>query len=76
MENQSDSKEGRSPKAKSASDSASDATAYGRHKRLVACRFIEANVATLTRDMILVCSGDKSVLTDFETLAGPPPAAS
>ncbi len=45
-------------------------------KRLVACRFIYPGLATLQRDMTLLCSGDKSVLKDFETLAGPASAAS
>ena len=45
-------------------------------KRLVARRFIEPGLATLQRDMTLLCSGDKSVLEHFETLAGPATAAS
>jgi hypothetical protein len=51
------------------------ATANDR-KGLVARRFIEPSIATLRRDMTLLCSGDKSALEDFETLAGPPAAAS
>ncbi len=45
-------------------------------KKLVARRFIDTNLATLRRDTALVRSGDKSALTDFATLAGPPPGAS
>jgi len=50
--------------------------ATGEHKRLVARRFIDTNLETTRRDMTLLCSGDTSVMTDFDTLAGPPPAAS
>ncbi len=46
------------------------ATANER-RRLVARRFIEPSLATLERDMTLLCGGDRSVLTEFETLAGP-----
>ncbi|HUU81868.1 MAG TPA: acyl-CoA dehydrogenase family protein [Phycisphaerae bacterium] len=51
------------------------ATANER-KRHVARRFIETGLPTLRRDIELVCSGDKSVIEDYETLAGPPPVVS
>ena len=44
-------------------------------KRLVAERFITTNLPTLQRDIMLVCSGDNSAFSEFETLAGPVPAA-
>ncbi|MHC4695339.1 MAG: acyl-CoA dehydrogenase family protein [Planctomycetota bacterium] len=68
--------ESRSDSEDSPFDNACNATFCASRKKLVAHRFIKANVPTLTRDMTLVCSGDKSALTDFDTLAGPPPAAS
>jgi alkylation response protein AidB-like acyl-CoA dehydrogenase len=40
-------------------------------KRLVARRFIESHLPTLRRDLELVCSGDVSPLSEFETIAGP-----
>jgi hypothetical protein len=43
-----------------------------KRKRLVAQRFIEQSLATLQRDMALLRSGDRSVLTEYETLVGPP----
>ena len=49
--------------------------AANERKRRVARRFIESSLPTLRRDIELVCSGDKSVLEDYDTLAGPPPAA-
>jgi len=48
--------------------------AASERKRLVARRFIETNAPTIRRDIELVCSGDKSVVDDYETLAGPVPA--
>ena len=42
-------------------------------KRRVARRFIESGAPTLERDIALVLSGDKSVLDQYETLAGPVP---
>jgi len=51
------------------------ATANER-KQQVARRFIETHLPTLTRDMTLLRSGDRSALQEFETLAGPVPAAS
>lgn len=45
--------------------------AHSKRKRLVARRFIETSLATLQRDMTLVHSGDDSVMTEFEALAGP-----
>ncbi len=48
------------------------ATAGGRKAR-VARRFIETSLPTLRRDIELILSGDKSVLDEFEVLAGPPP---
>ena len=45
-------------------------------KKLVARRFIDTNLPTVERDILLLCSGDTSALTDFETLAGPPPGLS
>lgn len=39
-------------------------------KRLVAQRFIEPGVATLQRDMTLLLSGDRTVLSEFETFVG------
>ncbi|UCE61183.1 MAG: acyl-CoA dehydrogenase family protein [Phycisphaerales bacterium] len=44
-------------------------------KRLVAHRFIETSLATLQRDINLLCSGDKSALQDYKVLAGPVPTA-
>ncbi|MFQ5589891.1 MAG: acyl-CoA dehydrogenase family protein [Phycisphaerae bacterium] len=55
---------------------ASGSIPYAGRKRIVASRFIDTHLATLRRDMALVCSGDKSVLTAFDALAGPPPGAS
>ena len=51
------------------------ATANQRKCR-VARRFIESSLPTVRRDIELVCSGDKSVLEEYETLAGPPPVIS
>ncbi|MHC4414323.1 MAG: acyl-CoA dehydrogenase family protein [Planctomycetota bacterium] len=45
-------------------------------KRLVARRFIDTNMACVRRDLALVESGDRMVLSEFETLACPVPAAS
>ena len=42
-------------------------------KRHVARRFIETGLPTIRRDIELVLSGDKSVVEDYETLAGAPP---
>ena len=47
----------------------------GERKHLVARRFIEMNLPALQRDITLVCTGDRSVLDGYETLAGPVPAA-
>ncbi len=47
-----------------------------KRKPLVARRFIESSLATLQRDMTLLRSGDRSVLTEFETLVGPATASS
>ncbi len=44
-------------------------------KKHVARRFIDAHLPNIRRDIALVCSGDTSVMDQFETLAGPPPAA-
>lgn len=41
-------------------------------KRLVARRFIESELPTIRRDIDRVLSGDKSPLSEFETIAGPP----
>jgi len=41
-------------------------------KRHVARRFITAGLPTVRRDIELVCSGDKSVVEQYEVLAGPP----
>ena len=49
--------------------------AANERKRHVARRFIETSLPTIRRDIELVCSGDKSVMQDYETLAGPPPVA-
>jgi len=45
--------------------------AANERKRRVARRFIENSLPSVRRDIELVCSGDKSVLEEFETLAGP-----
>ena len=42
-------------------------------KRRVARRFIESSLPTVRRNIDLVLSGDKSVLEEYETLAGPVP---
>ncbi len=44
-------------------------------KARVARRFIHTRLPTIERDIGLVCSGDKSVIEEYETLAGPPPFA-
>lgn len=44
-------------------------------KRLVARRFVDANMATVRRDVELICSGDRSALQDYDALAGPPPTS-
>jgi alkylation response protein AidB-like acyl-CoA dehydrogenase len=49
--------------------------AVNDRKRLVARRFIETNMAAARRDMELAQSGDRTVLSEFETLACPVPAA-
>jgi alkylation response protein AidB-like acyl-CoA dehydrogenase len=46
------------------------ATASER-KRAVARRYIQTSALTIDRDIALVCSGDTSVMDDFEALAGP-----
>ncbi len=56
-------------------DADGHARAADRKKR-VARRFIETNHPTILRDIELVCSGDTSVMAEFETLAGPPITAS
>jgi hypothetical protein len=48
------------------------ATAAAERKRAVAKRFIETSAPAIRRDIALVCSGDESVVQQFETLAGPP----
>jgi alkylation response protein AidB-like acyl-CoA dehydrogenase len=50
------------------------ATASGR-KRAVARRFIEKGLPAIRCDMERVCSGDNAPLAEYETLAGPVPAA-
>ncbi|MCP4246414.1 MAG: acyl-CoA dehydrogenase [bacterium] len=50
-----------------------DQAAANERKVRVARRFIENNLPTIGRDMDQVCSGDKSVLDEYETLAGPAP---
>ncbi len=45
-------------------------------KRLVAQRFIDNNLEAIRRDVALINSGDRLVLEEFETLAGPLPATS
>ena len=50
--------------------------ADNRRKRQVARRFIETHLPTIRRDLELTCSGDQSVLEDFQTLAGPPATGS
>ena len=47
--------------------------AADERKRLVASRFIDRNLATLTRDLDLLHSGDKTPLSEFDVLAGPVP---
>ncbi len=42
-------------------------------KRVVARRFLDTNLPTLERDIMLVCSGDTTPVDDYETLAGPVP---
>ncbi len=43
-------------------------------KKLVARRFIETNFPAIQRDIALLQSGDKSVMVNFDTLAGKPVA--
>lgn len=50
--------------------------AANERKKQVARRFIDSQLPAIRRDIELVCSGDQSVLEDYHTLAGPPPAAS
>jgi alkylation response protein AidB-like acyl-CoA dehydrogenase len=49
--------------------------AGNERKRAVARRFISSHLPTIRRDMHVVCSGDQSVMQEYLTLAGPPPAA-
>ena len=42
-------------------------------KKQVARRFIAKELPAIRRDIELVCSGDQSVMTEYETLAGPVP---
>ncbi len=42
-------------------------------KRLVAKRYIKLGLATLERDIDLICAGDATTLESFEVLAGPVP---
>ena len=44
-------------------------------KKHIARRFILLSLATIQRDIALVCSGDTSVLEHLETFAGPAPTA-
>ena len=48
-----------------------DQAAANERKRHVARRFIDANLPTLRRDIGFVCTGDTSVVDDYQTLAGP-----
>jgi len=50
--------------------------ARNKRKAQVARRFIEPGLATLDRDMTLLSSGDRSVLSEFETLVRPSGIAS
>jgi hypothetical protein len=50
--------------------------AANERKRHVASRFIETSLPTIKRDIELVRSGDQSVMEHFDSLAGPPLAAS
>ncbi len=50
--------------------------AGNERKRIVAKRFIDSGLATLDRDLAVLCSGDTSAITDYETLAGPVPSMS
>ena len=48
-------------------------SAGNERKRLVAKRFIETRIPVLKSDLALVQSGDKMVMSDYATLAGPLP---
>ena len=45
-------------------------------KKRVARRFIETSLPVVRRDIERVCSGDKSAVEEYATIAGPVPAAS
>jgi 3-(methylthio)propanoyl-CoA dehydrogenase len=45
------------------------------HKRAIAIRFIETRLPNLRRDVAMVESGDTKAMDQYETLAGPVPAA-
>ena len=47
--------------------------AANQRKAQIARRFIETSLPTIRRNIELVCSGDKSILEQYETLAGPVP---
>ncbi len=44
-------------------------------KKAVAKRFIQTHLSNIRRDVELICSGDRSVLEEYATLAGPLPPA-
>jgi alkylation response protein AidB-like acyl-CoA dehydrogenase len=44
-------------------------------KRAVAKRYIETQLPNIKRDVELICSGDRSVMDQYEVLAGPLPPA-
>lgn len=45
------------------------------HKKAVAKRFISTRLPAIQRDVDLICSGDCSVMEEYDTLAGPLPPA-
>jgi alkylation response protein AidB-like acyl-CoA dehydrogenase len=45
------------------------------HKKAVARRFINLGMVTAKRDIELVCSEDRSALDEYQSIAGPVPAA-
>jgi alkylation response protein AidB-like acyl-CoA dehydrogenase len=45
------------------------------HKKAVARRFINLGMVTAKRDIELVCSEDRSAIDEYQTIAGPVPAA-
>jgi len=52
-----------------------DHAAASEAKKTVASRWLAAKLPELRMNKHLICSGDRSIMTDFQTLAGPVPVA-